>query len=407
MNVGLTRVIDYWVGIPLCWLVSLWDKLFGRRTAWPRKPGKILFVELSEMGSAIIAAPVFRKARQIYPDAELFFLIFASNAESVELSGTIAKENIISIPDGSLFGFLWGALQAMARVRRLKIDTVIDLELFSRCTALLSYFSGACTRVGFYRYTTEGLYRGTFLTHRVQYSAHQHISRSFMALLVAAGEDPGQVPLLKRCVLEEDYAPLRVTVSEDERAEMRARVKRLGVDLGGVARFVLLNPDPGPAIPIRAWPLERYAELASRLVAREQRTAVAVIGLSRSRLHAEFICRRVAHALCVDFTGKTEFMRELLALYSLADLLVTNDSGPAQLAALSGVRSLAFFGPETSRLYGPLGGNTEVLEAGFSCSPCLSAFNHRKAFCTDNRCVQAFTVDDVLKRALQVLESAA
>ena len=46
-----------------------------------------------------------------------------------------------------------------------KIDTVIDLELFSRFTALLSALCGAGNRVGFYKFHHEGLYCGEFLTH--------------------------------------------------------------------------------------------------------------------------------------------------------------------------------------------------------------------------------------------------
>ena len=61
--------------------------------------------------------------------------------------------------------------------RRNAIDTVVDLELFSRFTGLLTGFCGADRRIGFYRYNNEGLYRGDMLTHRVAYNPHIHIQK--------------------------------------------------------------------------------------------------------------------------------------------------------------------------------------------------------------------------------------
>jgi len=65
-----------------------------------------------------------------------------------------------------------------------------------------------------------------------------------------------------------------------------------------------------------------------------------------------------------------------------------------------------FFGPETSRLYGPISPRATVLESGMACSPCLSACNHRDSFCDgDNRCLQVIGPAQVLSMALQRLSS--
>ena len=70
-------------------------------------------------------------------------------------------------------------------MRRKNIDTVLDLELFSRITALLTGLSGADRRVGFHRFHNEGLYRGEMLTHRVAYNPHIHISKNLISLVEA------------------------------------------------------------------------------------------------------------------------------------------------------------------------------------------------------------------------------
>ena len=55
----------------------------------------------------------------------------------------------------------------------------------------------------------------------------------------------------------------------------------------------------------------------------------------------------------VSFAGQTT-LRELLTLYTIADVLVTNDSGPAHFASLTPVHTVVLFGPETPRLFGSL-----------------------------------------------------
>jgi ADP-heptose:LPS heptosyltransferase len=114
---------------------------------------------------------------------------------------------------------------------------------------------------------------------------------------------------------------------------------------------------------------------------------------------ALYILEHVRNPRCIDFTGKTSFS-ELLALYSIATLMVTNDSGPAHFSSLLQLPTVVLFGPETPRLYGPLGHYHKDLYAEFACSPCVSVYNGKKSPCQENRCLQVITVNDVLKEVL-------
>ncbi len=107
------------------------------------------------MGTTVLAEPAMRKARESLA-AELFFVIFARNVGSLELLGTFPPERIFTISDASMFAIARDALRFLAWTRRNRIDTVVDLELFSRFTALLSGLSGARRRVGFYRFHQRG-----------------------------------------------------------------------------------------------------------------------------------------------------------------------------------------------------------------------------------------------------------
>src|SRR5262249_29790448 len=109
---------------------------------------------------------------------------------------------------------------------------------------------------------------------------------------------------------------------------------------------------------------------------------------------AQAIAERVKSDRLVDLTGKTS-LAELIDLYNVADLLVTNDSGPAHFAALTDIHVVGFFGPETPRLYAPLTDRCTVMYSDFACSPCVSAFNQRRSVCTNNRCLTHLSVDAV------------
>jgi hypothetical protein len=130
MNIDTMRWIDRNVGVVACAiatpLVRLLYWLGGRP---PAKPARVLFIELSEMGSTFLADPALRKAREQI-GAELYFVIFRRNVASVELIGTVPSGNIFTIRDTSLLHLVVEAFAFMLWTRRQRIDCVVDLELF-------------------------------------------------------------------------------------------------------------------------------------------------------------------------------------------------------------------------------------------------------------------------------------
>ena len=151
MNVDTMRRIDRLAGVPLCAAATLLLRLVDLiRPRTPRPVRRILFVELSEMGTE----PAMRKARTQL-SAELFFVIFARNVGSLQLLGTFPPDNIFTVSDRSIFALARDTLSFLCWARREGIDTVVDFELFSRFTALLVRTSGADRRAGLYRFRNE------------------------------------------------------------------------------------------------------------------------------------------------------------------------------------------------------------------------------------------------------------
>jgi ADP-heptose:LPS heptosyltransferase len=398
MNLGTQRVFDRLLGVPLCALLSIVDRLLPRRAVGP--PCAILVLLLAEAGAAACAQPMLRELRMRYPSAALYMMVFERNRGFAELLG-LAPAQLISVSDRSLWTFMWGSWRAISRLRAARIDTVIDCELFARISALYSYLCGARTRVGFHRHTQEGLYRGSFINRPVLYNPHTHIALQYLTL--AAAIESHTSPLAKEFTLPErpELAPL-----EFDASALSVARERLHADFPALRarRLVLIHPTGG-LLPVRAWPLQHFQELAATLI--NEGCAIGVIGLVDDRELGQSIVKHCASPYCVDLTGYTATIRDLLLIFHRASLLISNDGGPVHFAALTPVPILAFFGPETPLLYGPLSRRAICLFRRLPCAPCLSAYNHRRTPCDgDNRCLKEISVAEALTAARQLLGAA-
>jgi ADP-heptose:LPS heptosyltransferase len=103
----------------------------------------------------------------------------------------------------------------------------------------------------------------------------------------------------------------------------------------------------------------------------------------------------------ICLAGQTT-LRQLLVVYGLSEVLVTNDSGPAHFASLTEIDVVALFGPETPLLFAAPGPRNHVLWADLACSPCVNAFNNRQTACRDNVCMKTIAVDQVFETVCRI-----
>ena len=404
MNVDLMRKVDYYAGVPLCFLATFIVKL-SHLFSQTGTPKRVLLVELSEMGSAILVDPAMQKLKNT-AGAELFFVIFDKNKPSLKLLNSVEDQNIFTIRETGIVPLALDTLKFFWWCRSRNIDSVIDLELFSRYSALLTGLSGARNRVGFHAFHNEGLYRGAMLTHKVSYNAHQHIAKSFVGLVNALLSAKAEVPYSKTIVSDDEIKLRQAVVSAEQKSAILAKIRE---DYAGFDpakhQIVLINPNASELLPQRRWMKDRYAELMRRILAHSPTALVVITGAPAERAEAEALKVSVANPRCINFAGRVKFT-ELPPLYSVSLLMVTNDSGPGHFSSVTALRTFVLFGPETPALYGSLG-NSSAIYAGLACSPCVSASNHRKTACTDNVCLQAITVDKVFDTIAPYIPASA
>ncbi len=390
MNVDTMRNIDHYAGVPLTFLGTIIKKTIEFfKPPKKIKPKNVLLIELSEMGSAIIVDPAMRKL-QANIEGELFFVIFSKNKVSLQLLGTVKEENIFTIDESSIPNLALSAINFLKWCRKNKIDSVIDLELFSRFTALLSATCGAVNVVGFHAFHNEGLYRGNFLTKKVAYNAHQHIAKNFIALVDALLSEKQELPFLKRIIPDEETVIAKAQINENQKESIISTISNMyeGFDKDKNP-VILVNSNASDLLPQRRWDKENYGDVIKMILQENKNVVVLLTGAPSEKAGAQLLADYVGDKRCINFASAVKFL-QLPALYSVSKFMLTNDSGPAHFASITDMHTFVLFGPETPALYGSLGPTTPIY-AGMSCSPCVSASNHRKTPCSDNQCIKIIT----------------
>lgn len=407
MKMSMLRRVDRWLGIPMTLVLTWMRQLFG----WlkPEQPGPVnslLFVKLAEQGSTVLAYAALQRAVQKVGRDNVYFLAFDNNRFIVDALDVIPARNVITIDESSLSVAMLSSLQAVARLRRLSLDAAIDMEFFARSSAVFTFLSGARMRVGLHRYAGGGAYRGDLMTHRLVYNPHLHTSQVFYSMVEALDQPAAIFPTFALQPPPLECLPLPAYVPPEK--DIQA-VQALLLEAAGTAdlpQMILLNVNCSDLLPLRKWDTANYVELAKRLLSRYEDVRIGFTGAPSEADYAAEVARQVASPRCLNLAGRTS-MNELLALYTLSRVLVTNDSGPAHFASMTSIQTLTLFGPETPRLFAANSPRSHTLWAGIACSPCVSAYNNRVSTCRDNACMQRLSVDQVFTTTCRLYESGA
>ena len=402
LQVKSMRFLDNWAGVPISLVLTGTRRIADLFQRAPDKaPERIVIIKLVEQGATVIAAPAILRAVDLVGRDNVFFAVFVENRPILDLLDLIPAENVIPIRSDGLFTIAIDTLRAIFRLRREKVDTAVDFEFFSKFSGALTYLSGAKRRIGFHSYAGEAGYRGDLMTHRVAYNIRLHASETYRMLIDAISVDGDQLPTLGFRPADGTQSPEFVPNDTDTQ---RVRVM-LAERFGGKrpTRLVLLNANAGDLLPIRRWADERYVLLAQRLLDHDPELCIALTGAKSEQAGAEMLAADVGSDRCVSVAGHTT-LTELFALYSLSDVMVTNDSGPAHYATLTEMDVVTLFGPESPDVFGARTDRSHLLWAGLACSPCVNAFNQRVTACTNNLCMQSIGVDEVFAKVTAVLE---
>ncbi len=331
----------------------------------------ILIIKLRYLGDVLLATPVITQLRRAFPQAKLTMLVNRGTEDVVKrnqfLDEVLVLEKRVLTSQVDFCLELW----------RRGFDCVIDLTDGDR-SAFLSWITRAPVRVGF---NQEQRFRGSAYTKiAVPEPGDVHrIERDLSAL-----RELGLAPEIGLPVLS--LAP------EDEEAGQRI-LAECGVE-SGRSQIVMLQP--GARYWFKAWPVDRFVELANRLSA-SHGCQMLVGGGSDEKNLADAIAAQ-ARGKVISLAGRTTVL-QYAAILKRCALFVGNDAGPMHMAAALGIPVLGLFGPSNPDEWGPRSETSRTIYKGLDCRQCFHPTCERGEL----SCMRQISIDEVFEAAVQLL----
>jgi ADP-heptose:LPS heptosyltransferase len=281
---------------------------------------RILIVKLGALGNVVLSFGPFASIRRHHADAHITLLTTAQFADWLRQSPWFDQVWLDERPS-------WWDLPAWRRLRQRLIggrfERVYDLQTSGRSSR---YFQLLPHRD---RPEWSGIAHGCALPDRDPRRNRMHdIDRQFGQLRQAG------VGLTEPANLSWSHG-----------------------DVSGFAlprRFALLVPGSSAHRPIKRWPIERYRELAARLVG--VGLAPVLIGTAPEQPLARAIPE------VIDLTGRTD-LGQLTSLARCASVAIGNDTGPMHLIAAAGCPSVVLFSRDSNpALHAPRGASVALLQ---------------------------------------------
>jgi ADP-heptose:LPS heptosyltransferase len=285
----------------------------------PLDPKNILVIHFGQLGDVILGLPALDALRAHFPYARMTMLTGTPADQVARLAGL--ADRVVGVNRHALKAApKLRAVRDIARlaleIRRARYDTVVDFHAFYE-TGLLARFSGASRRVGPRRENRSLSFAYTVTAPPEDRSAH--LVDRYLAIATAAGA-PGRT------------REPRITPPHEDEAEAARRLAAI-FPAGDDRPLVGLNP--GAGFEARKWPRDRF-EALGRALAREGARIVVFAGPEEPGLGA-----RIASEVGESASGLEGLtLGQLAAVMRRCALVVSNDTGPAHIAAATGTPTL-------------------------------------------------------------------
>jgi lipopolysaccharide heptosyltransferase II len=339
---------------------------------------KILIVMPDKhLGNFVIALNAIKPLREYYGVEKIAIVFDETHRDMV--AANLGLENIIFYPRKQLetqSSFLQRAQiywKFMQQVRRFKPTISAALEACN-VSALISYLSGAKRRIGLDVNKFPLLFN-----EKISFRKNGHRLESYFDIMAVLG-----------------LPPTSQLISLETSQQDIDTVNRILAEKGISSDKPLICIHTGAGKPHKQWPIENFAELAKALADTEN-YEIALTGGPAEQAQNKIVLSRCSEnvydlACCLSVS-------QLIALFKKTTLLISNDSGPMHIAALSGTPVLALFGPTDQVIWGPLSEKATVLLGNATCTNNC----HDKYREPVTRCFCSLTIENALSTARNML----
>ena len=339
---------------------------------------RILIVRTDRVGDVILSTPVIKALRDAYPGAYLAMVVRPYTRAIIE--GNPYLDDIILYDKDGREKSWFSALRFSRALAKNKFDLAVVLNPSNRSN-LIPFLAGIPKRVGY------GRKLGWLLTDRIKdtkFGGKKHEIEYNLDLVRTLGIQPRDtstfMPIARDCEkwVEAVFNQENIQPSD---------------------RLVVINP--AASDNSKMWPPERYAQVADKLS--EKKMKVIILGGPGDKK----ICQEVIdsmHCPYINMVGNNN-ISQAASLLRRSSLFICSDTGPMHIASSCGIPVLAIWSrsqPGLSPLrWGPHNKKSGFIHKDVGCAQCL-AHNCAKGFL----CLQAITVEEVLKLAEELLKNS-
>lgn len=331
---------------------------------------RILIVGVNWLGDSLLTTPVFKALKKKFPGSYIGVMVVERVREVFEGNPYI-NEVIVFDERGQHKGF-FAKLKFIKLLRKKKFDTAFLIHRsFTR--AFICFLAGIRLRIGYRR-----LKSFLILSKRIKLLASLlHRQDRYLYLFEKSG------------IVIEDRSP-SFFIPESTRDKISKDLEQVKKE-----HAFLIGINPSANWELKRWPASYFANLADSLV-RDFKAVIIFVGTEVQRLVIEEV-RAKMNQNSFSFCGKTN-LKELGALMQNLKLFISNDSGPAHLAASLGVNTVVIFGPTSTEATAPRGRAVTIVKKDVDCQiPCY------KLDCQDNVCMKSIKPEEVISQIKTIL----
>lgn len=303
--------------------------------------GRICVIKPSALGDVVQSLPLLPILKKRFPHARISWVISRALAPLLE-GHPFLDELIIFERRGTWKD--WRRL--LTQLRNSEFDLVFDLQGLFR-TGIMMLATRARLRVGLETAREGAQWGWHFAVPDTGLDVAPHVRYRHVAEALGLAESPLEAHL---------------PVSTEDAVWAQRELARLN----GPALAI----HPGARWQTKRWPPERFAAVACKAI-RRYGLAPVVLGTGDEEPVARQVEQTIRGLLpnveLMNLAGRTT-LKQLAAVLKQAHVLLTNDSGPMQMAAALGTPVVGVFTCTSPAISGPPGPQHELVATGVSCA---------------------------------------
>lgn len=338
---------------------------------------RILVTRTDRIGDVILSLPAIKAIRKAFPD-DYIAVVVQPRIDDL-LKGNPYVDEVIVYDKSKKHKGLLKNLGFIKWLRVKKFDVVLNLHSTKRMN-LLCFLAGIPRRIGYARGKADFL-----LTDKIEYTKK----------LGEKHEAEYSLDILRYLGINSEFSNPFICVQHEDEKKAEEILEGLGVGPG--EKFAILHP--GASCKSKLWPLENFAKAGDMLA--ENLKIKVMINLAPDQAGLGEKVKGMMKNQPVLFCSPTT-LGELAALFKKASLVISNDSGPAHIAAAVGVPVISIFGRNQKGLsparWRPLGDKAIAIHKDVGCAECLA---HDCKI--DFLCLKSISAQEVFEKAKSLI----